>query len=135
MYDQPKFLLAGDQSLVVELGDVVHPTLNRRVHNLTSAIDGASLPGIIDLVPTYRSILVYYDNLQTSLSNLQSEITNLLADLSESPLHQPRLVHIPTRYGGDFGPDLSFVAAHTKLKKEEIIALHSEPQNLVYICL
>ena len=61
MLQDPRFLPAGDQALVVELGDTIDPRINRRVHGLMDAIERAEVPGVFDLVPTYRSILVYYD--------------------------------------------------------------------------
>jgi len=133
MYDRPRFLPAGDQALVVELGDAVDPVLNRRVHNLSSAIEGAGVTGVIDLVPTYRSLLVYYDTLATSMADLRAEIERLEANLGEYAQTKPRVVHVPTRYGGEHGPDLDFVAKHTGLSAEEVVNLHSGTDYLVYM--
>ena len=133
MYDKPRFLPAGDQALVVELGDVVDPDLNRRVHNLTAAIQEAGVAGVIDLVPTYRSLLVYYDSLGTSMADLQKEIEGLEGALGEHPKERPRVVQVPTRYGGDHGPDLEFVVQHTGLAVEKVVSLHSGTDYLVYM--
>ena len=58
MREDPRFLPAGDQAVVVELGDTIDPQTNRRVHGLMDAIEREEVPGVFDLVPTYRSILV-----------------------------------------------------------------------------
>ena len=52
MYDEPQILLAGDKSLVIELGNEITPELNRLVHGIASAIENADIEGLIDLIPT-----------------------------------------------------------------------------------
>jgi inhibitor of KinA len=42
-------------------------------------------------------------------------------------------VDIPVCYGGDFGPDLDAVSSHTGLSTEEVVAIHGEPDYLVYM--
>ena len=67
MYQRARFLPAGDKALAVELGDSISAATNRRVRDLLVAIESQEIPGVIDLVPSYRSLLVYYDPLQLSL--------------------------------------------------------------------
>ena len=133
MYEKPLFLPAGDQAMIVELGDSVSPQTNSRVQNLTSAIEKAELPGVYDLMPTYRSLLIYYDPLMISAQELQAAVERIEANLGDQPLENPRVVHIPTLYGGEYGPDLEFVAKHTELTKEEVVATHSGTDYLVYM--
>ena len=133
MYDSPLFLPAGDKALVVELGDAIDPETNRRVHNLTMAIERAAVPGIFDLVPTYRSLLVYYDPLTVSSSELQDRIVEVEQRLDERPAGVPRVVHVPTLYGGEYGPDLEFVAQHAGLSPEGVVEIHSSTDYLVYM--
>ena len=133
MYDRPLFLPAGDKTLVVELGDAIDPAINRRVHNLTQAIERAALPGVFDLVPTYRSLLVYYDPLTVSPSELQSRIVETEQMLDEQTAGAARVVHVPTLYGGEYGPDLGFVAQHAGLSTEAVVDIHSSTDYLVYM--
>ena len=58
IYDAPKLIPAGDQALVVELGDEIDVALNRRVHDLANLVEEQQIRGIVDLTPTYRSLLV-----------------------------------------------------------------------------
>ena len=133
MYDSPLFLAAGDQALVVELGDSISPEINRRVRNLMAAIEDAAAPGVLDLVPTYRSLLVNYDPMTISAADLQKRIGQVESGLAEKSLGDPRIVHIPTLYGLDYGPDLEFVAEHAGLTVEDVIGLHSGTDYLVYM--
>jgi inhibitor of KinA len=108
MYGQPRFLPAGDRALVVELGDGIDVATNARTRALAVAIDLRHLPGIVETVPTYRSLLIHYDPLQ-------------------------RRVEIPTVYGGEFGPDMPDVVAHTGLTEDEVVSIHASTDYLVYM--
>ncbi len=133
MREDPRFLPAGDQAFVVELGDTIDPQTNRRVHGLMDAIERAEMPGVFDLVPTYRSILIYYDPMRTSLSALQATVSELYLGLEDQTIDEPRTVEMPTLYGGEFGPDLEFVAEHAGLTPQEVVDIHSGTDYLVYM--
>ena len=133
MYDSPRFLPAGDKTLVVELGDTIDPEINRRVHILTRAVERAAVPGVFDLVPTYRSLLVYYDPLTVSPSELQTRIVEAEQSLDERAARKARVVHVPTLYGGDYGPDIEFVAQNAGLSNEAVVDIHSSTDYLVYM--
>ncbi len=112
----------GEAALLLELGAEIDVALNARVHALARAL--ASVPAILETIPGYASLLVEFDPTRLGHTALQSEILRLL---HETPVGQqaPRVVEIPTRYGGEFGPDLEFVARHNGRSPEEVIALHS----------
>ena len=133
MYDEPLFLAAGDRALVIELDDDISPEVNGRVRNLMLAIQNADIPEVVELVPTYRSLLVYYDPLRVSASELEDSIKSVEHGLDEEPLEKPVIVHIPTLYGGQYGPDLKFVAEHAGLTTEEVVSIHSQTDYLVYM--
>ncbi len=133
MYDKPLFLPAGDQALVVELGDTINRDINRRVRDLTLATEKSNVPGVLEIVPTYRSLLVYYDPLAISFSDLASRIEQAENEMDEQALESPRIVRIPTLYGGEYGPDLEFVAEHAGLTIDEVVNIHSGTDYLVYM--
>ena len=133
MYENPLYLPAGDRALVVELGESISPEVNRRVHHLRLAVERAALPGVVDLVPSYRSLLIYYDPLSLSLPDLQSSIEQIEAAMDESSFDRPRLVRIPTLYGGKYGPGIEFVAEHSGLTAQEVIDTHCGTDYLVYM--
>ncbi|MFQ5933318.1 MAG: 5-oxoprolinase subunit PxpB, partial [Dehalococcoidia bacterium] len=122
-----------DKSLYIELGDAISPELNRRVRGLVNAIDGAAIPGIVDLTPTYRSILVYYDPLKIDLADLKERLAALSREATDSASGKLRIVEVPTLYGGEFGPDLEFVASHNHLSPEEVVQIHTGTDYLVYM--
>jgi KipI family sensor histidine kinase inhibitor len=133
MYQRARFLPAGDKALAVELGDSITPEINRKVRDLLVAIESQGIPGLVDLVPSYRSLLVYYDPLRLSLPELEDRLTALEQNLDQAALKAPRVVEIPTLYGGEHGPDIGQVAKHNGLTPEEVIRIHSGAEYLVYM--
>jgi inhibitor of KinA len=133
MAEATRYLVAGDAALVVEFGDAIDPALNRRVRELCLAVDRARPDGVRDLVPTYRSLLVNYDPRVTTFDALRATLADLERDLATTPAAPPRVIEIPTAYGGDFGPDLPFVAEHAGLTEDQVVAIHSGTSYLVYM--
>lgn len=133
MYRRPRFLSGGDQALFVELGDAIDPAINRRVRNLALAIQKEKVPGVTETVPAYCSLLVYFNPQQTNFRTLQAAINELIEHLAEFDLPAPRLVEIPTSYGGEYGPDLDFVAAHNGLTTEQVVQIHTGTPYLIYM--
>ena len=133
MYDEPKYLLAGDQAVVVELGDEIDPVLNQRVHALGRAIEERGITGLRDLVPTYRSLLVQYDPVTVTLDDLRASVADAFESLDEESVAASRVVLLPTLYGGENGPDLEFVAENAGLTLEAVVAAHSAVDYLVYM--
>ncbi len=122
----PRVRPVGETAFTVEFGDRVNADLNRRVHALDALLKDASLAGIVERVPTYRSLLVVFDPLNTDGAALQAEILRLAGgELTESPLAPGRLIEIPVRYGGNDGPDLGDVATHCGFTPADVIAQHA----------
>ncbi len=128
-----RYLLAGDRGLVVEFGCSISPEVNDRVRALATALETAHLPGLVEVVPTYRSLGIQYDPTVIACGDLRERVDALLADLDPQKLPPPKLVKIPTVYGGRHGPDLPFVAEHAGLSQDEVIRLHSGTLYRVYM--
>ena len=123
----------GDRGLLVELGDGISRQINQKVRALFIALAGHEIRGIKELVPAYRSLMVVYDPLVSSLGSLKSQIMDIWDTVDEAQLPSPRIVEIPVVYGGEFGPDLEWVANYLKMAPEEIIRLHTQPTYQVYM--
>ena len=123
----------GDRGLLVELGDGISRPINQKVHSLFVGLKGRRLKGIKELVPGYRSLMVVYDPLVSSLSSFKSQIMDIWGTVDEAQLPSPRIVEIPVVYGDEFGPDLEWVAHYLKMTPEEVIRLHTQPTYQVYM--
>jgi len=130
-YPSPKYLVAGDKAVVVEFGSGIDPGTHARVHGLYHSLLTDPIPGVVETIPTFRSVLVSYDPLLIALDELISRIQAIEAKPHEAPA--VKRVVIPTVYGGEFGPDLDFVARHNGLSVEEVIRLHVSSDYRVYM--
>ena len=117
--------------MVVEFGSEIDPEINALVHRATDAIERAELDGVVELVPTYRSLMLHFDPLLTGYDTLQEAILDLSLDEGGAASGQ-RVVEIPTLYGGEYGPDIGFVAENAGMSESEVIEIHSGSDYLVY---
>jgi KipI family sensor histidine kinase inhibitor len=123
----------GDRSLLVEIGEKISADDNRRVQELMLRLQQANLPGVRELAPSYRSLLVVFDPLTIAPEKLKAAITDVAARPGGSELPQAKLITVPVFYGGDYGPDLEWVAGHLGISTEEVIRLHTETVYRVYM--
>jgi KipI family sensor histidine kinase inhibitor len=136
VYPETRYLIAGDQNMVVEFGDEVDMTLNQKVHNVVSAMKQAKFDGVRESIPTYRSILINYDPSIISFAALQDKLKALENRLDSSSLPSPREVEIPVvfGYGQPYESDIEFVATYNKLGSvQEVIELFTSRGYLVYM--
>jgi inhibitor of KinA len=127
-----RFLSAGDRALVVEFGDRVDRALSQDVLRLNDIIGSNAPSGVVETVPTFRSLMVHYDPLVTTRANLEREIGSLL-DRDRGPRLGARLWRVPVCYEGEFAPDLAEVARLTGLSTDEVVALHSGTRFHIYM--
>lgn len=128
-----RFLPAGDRGLVVEFGAQIDVAVNNQVRALALALHATEIPGLREAVPTYRSLGLEYDPARLTVGELRTKIEDTLAHLDPTWLPPPRVVHVPTCYGGEFGPDLPFVAEHSGLAESDVVALHSRTPYHVHM--
>ena len=115
-----RFLSVGDRAL------------SREVLRLDRVIRAARPAGVVETVPTFRSLLVHYDPLATSRADLERAIAGLL-DRVEEARTDARLWRVPVCYEGEFAPDLAEVARQTGLTPSAVINLHSDVRYHVYL--
>ena len=133
LYQTPLFRIMGDRSLLVELGDEISPSVNRWVRKLCVALMKNPIAGLVETVPAYRSLLIIYDPLITDVAALKHRIKDLQEKMEEIQIPEPKTVEIPVGYGGEFGPDLEWVARYHKISPQEIIRLHTGTIYQVYM--
>ena len=132
-----RYLSCGDTAFTVEFGNEISPEINGRVMALHAAIGGAKasggLGGVVETVPTMRSLMVTYDPQATSRGELQPQIDALIARGLPTKV-ATRRVTIPCCYDDpEFAPDLVEVAERTKRTPEQVIAGHLASPFKVYV--
>ena len=131
---KPTISPVGDRAISIDFGQVIDPTINRHIRQTIERIKELQLDGIIELVPTYCALLVEYDAMLYSYSEICNIIEPTLEEgMANTTNELVTVVEVPTVYGGEFGPDLSFVASHNHLSEDEVISIHSGTDYLVYM--
>ena len=131
---KPTISPVGDRAISIDFGQVIDPTINRHIRQTIERIKELQLEGIIELVPTYCALLVEYDAMLYSYSEICNIIERTLEEgMANTTNELVTVVEVPTVYGGEFGPDLSFVASHNHLSEDEVISIHSGTDYLVYM--
>ena len=134
MENSVRFLFSGDSALVIEFGNEISVDINKKIRKMMDDIKKENIDGIVELVPTYCSLLINYDVLKIDYNTLVEKLKTFLNnDLETAEGEEVTLIEIPTLYNDEVGPDLSYVAEHNKLSKEEVIKIHTGTDYLVYM--
>lgn len=133
LFETAQYRIAGDRGLMVEYGDCIDPAVNLKVRSMAGIIEPNPPQGLLEVAPSYRSLLLVYDPARTSVANLQTQLTALEQRLDEAAIPESRVVEIPVCYGGECGPDIEIVAQHNRLTVKQVIQIHSEPEYLIYM--
>ena len=128
-----RFLLTGDTSLSVEFGDVINEAINHDIRAYKIALEKAGIPGIVETVPTYRSLMVHYDPSVIPYAQIRMKLEQLLDEMGEIEIPPSPVLEIPVLYGGEMGPDLPFVAENAGMSEEEVVKIHSSAEYLIYM--
>jgi inhibitor of KinA len=124
---------AGDSALVVEFEERIDPAVNARVVALADRLRVEPVAGVRDVVPTFRSVAVYFDPLRTSYDALVARLEQEASapDLPARPQLDP--IRVPVCYGGEFGPDLADVARFAGMTESAVVDLHTGPIYFVFM--
>jgi inhibitor of KinA len=115
---------AGDAALIVAFADDHDPGSGGHAIAVAEALRGASLAGVIDIVPTAHSIGVYLDPLRAP-GDIEARVARLAAEAKPAPARHGAAIEVPVCYGGSFGPDLADVAGFAGISTGAVIAMHT----------
>lgn len=125
----------GDTALRIEWCGEVSLEMNREIVRFCSLADHCSIAGVVELVPAYNSVTIYYLPHVITLDELAESVQKILHDhaLKSSETKNKRIISIPVLYGGEAGPDLDRVAYVHNLSVDEVVTKHQQPQYVVYM--
>ncbi len=133
--EYPRIVPVGDSALLIEFGSGIDPAVNTSVYALAAQIEAADNPAVVELVPTYRSLLIQYDSLKSVYREMLDFLDGMVSDVEDSAesATEPEIIELPVVYGGEDGPDLETVAEHAGLSTQEVIEIHSGTGYRVYM--
>jgi inhibitor of KinA len=124
---------AGDAAIVVEFEDRIDPEVNAQAVRLAEAITTARMNGVLDVVPTYRSVTVYFDPLRVNYDGLLAFLDSADHAVGVEVTTSAEPIRIPVCYGGELGPDLAEVAGFAGMTEQEVVDVHAGRSYRVYM--
>lgn len=128
-----RILTVGDCAVSVEFGQEISLEINHKVMALKMVLEQKPIRGIVEMIPTYCSLLIQYDPMELRYGQLREKLYTLVNQLDKVEMPPKQVVEIPVAYGGEYGPDLVEVARAHNISEEEVIKLHSEPEYPIYM--
>ena len=131
----PTLEALGDHALLLRWGEVADVDVNRRVHAFAAKLRGARPPWLVDCVPAYATLAVFFDGDAMGGSDPMAVVREQLLALNDEDASAgastSRLVDIPVVYGGEHGPDLDDVATASGLTAAQVVERHAQVEYLV----
>lgn len=127
-----RILPCGDSALSVEFGETIDPDLNGKVLALEYLLLAAPPAGLVETVPTYRSLTIQFDPTLTDYNALTAFLTEKASTIAPRNAVGRRW-RVPVVYGGAFGEDLDEVAERHGLSPQQLIEIHSAAIYRVYM--
>lgn len=130
-----QLLVAGEQGMVVDFGNKISIEINEQVQQLAGTLAKLKIVGVTEIMPTYRSVMLYFDPILISRAEMAEIIEQCLhqIDCEKLPPHSRTIIRIPVCYGGVFGPDMDYVVRHTGLTEQEVVNIHTSRAYLAYM--
>ncbi|MUK89050.1 5-oxoprolinase subunit PxpB [Ornithinibacillus sp. L9] len=128
-----KLTAIGDSGIKVEFPGEVTTKLNQVIQQFCVALQDAEISGVIEWVPAFNSVTIYYDPTIILFHELAEKMNRLVSTKTNQFDPVTQLFHVPVLYGGNVGPDLERVASYNNLSIEEVIKLHQQPNYFVYM--
>lgn len=124
--------VAGEDALILYFGEKTDPATSAKVQQAVSILEQELGDCLIDMVPSYASLLVIYDLLKTDHFEVRRRINDCLGELGQATQSEGQIVTLPAYYSTESGPDLENLAKNANLSVEEVIKIHSEMEYRVY---
>lgn len=128
-----KILLAGDSAVTVQFGETIDPAIYAKVKSLNEALKKAAPDGLIETIPTFRSLMVQYDPLVLPYAELVKLLEQFMQQEGEAKAARKKVITIPVCFGGAKGPDLQDVADYHHMTMEGIVRLCCSKDVLIYM--
>lgn len=135
--------VVSENAIIVEFGNKIAETTLQDIQSVTSYLENHPFPWMVEFVPAFTTITIYFDPLkiwqlapdykQLPSQYALEQIELFFSKVQTLKISEPRKITIPVCYGGEFGPDLEFVAKHNNISTDEVINIHANGEYIVYM--
>ncbi|MBT2637647.1 5-oxoprolinase subunit PxpB [Bacillus sp. ISL-39] len=123
----------GDMAVQISFGVTIDEATNSRIRRFTKNLENEKIEGLIEWVPAYTTVTIYYLPDLIDFETLISELERVNQSPSKMGRDRPIVFEIPVCYEGELGPDLAFVAEYHRVTEQEVINLHANREYLIYM--
>ncbi|MCZ6578856.1 MAG: 5-oxoprolinase subunit PxpB [Gammaproteobacteria bacterium] len=127
-----KFEIAGQDALIVYFADATSASVSAQIQLAVNNIRTQMADIIIDLVPSYASLLVIFNINQCDLFEAKSRLREAITNLDSEPSQVGELIVLPVYYDLECGPDLQVIAERGKISVDQVIEIHQQQEYRVY---
>lgn len=128
-----RLVALGDSCVTVQFSETIDEAVNEQCIAAAAMLERRTIRGVLDVVPTYNAVTVYFDPLNVDRQHLESELDGLGDSVRRAATPTPRTVEIAVSYGGSSGPDLQSVAEFAGVSAAEVVRLHTSRTYRVYM--
>lgn len=137
-----KIFPLGENALTIEFGNELSEKLNRQVISLDRYLSETPFQGLLEIVPAYASLTVYFDilavrknlpNFSTAFEAVENIVSDALKSLKANRKELSKTIEIPVIFDDESSPDLKFVAEINKLSTEKVIEIFLSQSYRVYM--
>ncbi len=129
----PQIKITGDTSVAVVFGDEINADINTKIRAFDEALNEEQIDGVYETVPTYCTLTIHYAPEQIRYEALQKKLEVMLRQAHKAQRMNTVVMEIPVLYGGEYGPDLPYVADYNHLTPDEVIKIHANEEYLIYM--
>jgi len=133
MHERARYLNNGDKALVIEFGNDISKETNAKVRAMMIGIERKKFDFVIEIVPTYRSLMIHYNPLAVDYGQMIEIFQEIEMNLMKMDIPSPNIIEIPVCYGDEYGEDLANVADHNNLSEKEVVNIHTSREYLIYM--
>lgn len=139
--NQPIIHSVGEAAVLAVFGDAISPQIQQRIEAVAQYTEAHPFPGFLECIVSYTGLTIYYDPWEIHCrvpgrrpsEVMQERLRAYCEAAAAMPPLPKRHISIPVCYGGEYGPDLPFVAKYHHMTEEEVVAIHTAPEYLVYM--
>lgn len=122
----------GEDGVRIVFGNTVDLEINNAIRKFYLFLKSLQRKDIIDIIPSFRSCLIHFNNRSTSYDDLVSFLKNSEGEIARIPFPDFSFHEIPVQYGGKYGPDMEFVCSYSGLNEDEVVEIHSSTTYTVF---
>lgn len=126
-----------ETSALIDFGNIISEEINKKIRTLCRCLEEKYINGFIEYIPYFSGVSVIYDPLKIDEEEpfefIKENLEKILLNLDFSDDYEEHIIKIPVCYGGEYGPDIKFVAETNNIDIKDVIDIHSKGRYLVYM--